>query len=48
MGFEPAEFLFSNIKVVNTDIFAMRIEEIQKILWDNMLIVLAIHKCHAN
>ena len=38
MGFEPIEPLPSNIKKVNTDAFATQIEEIQKILQDNILI----------
>ncbi len=48
MGFEPAETPPSNIKKVNADAFATRIEEIQKILQDNILIAQADHECHAN
>ena len=32
MGFKPAEPPPSNIREVNADVFAMQIEEIQKIL----------------
>ena len=39
MGFVPTKPLPSNIKKVNIGAFATQIEEIQKILWDNMLIV---------
>lgn len=48
MGFEPAEAPSSNIKEVNTDTFTTQIEEIQKILQDNMLIAQADYKHHAN
>ena len=48
MGFEPAESPPSNIREVNADTFAMRMEEIQKILRDNMLIAQADHERHAN
>ena len=48
MGFEPAEPLPSNIRKVNADAFATRMEEIQEILRDNMLIAQADHECHAN
>ena len=48
MGFEPAEPPPSNIKEVNADAFATRMEEIQKILRDNMLIAQADHERHAN
>ena len=48
MGFEPAEFSPDNIREVNADTFATQIEEIQKILQDNILIVQADHECHAN
>lgn len=37
MGFEPAKPLPSNIKEINADAFATQMEEIQKILQDNML-----------
>ena len=48
MGFEPAKPPSSNIREVNADAFATQIEEIQKILWDNMLIAQADYKCHTN
>ena len=48
MGFEPVEPPPSNIREVNADVFATQMEEIQKILWDNMLIVQADHEYHAN
>ena len=48
MGFKPTEPPPSNIREVNTDTFAMQIEEIQKILRDNMLIAQVNHKRHAN
>ena len=48
MGFKPAKPPSSNIREVNADAFAMRMEEIQKILRDNMLIAQANHKYHAN
>ena len=48
MSFEPAKPLLSNIREVNTDAFAMRMEEIQEMLQDNLLIVQADHECHAN
>ena len=38
MGFKPAKPPLSNIREVNADVFAMQMEEIQKILWDNMFI----------
>ena len=43
MGFEPAEPPPSNIREVNADAFAMRMEEIQEILRDNMFIAQADH-----
>ena len=48
IGFKPAELPSSNIREVNADAFATQIEEIQKILQDNILIEQANHKCHAN
>lgn len=48
MGFEPIKTPSSNIKEVNTDTFTSQIEEIQKILQDNMLIAQADYKHHAN
>ena len=48
MGFELAKYLSSNIRKVNVDIFATQIEEIQKILQDNILIAQANYECHAN
>ena len=48
MGFKSAEPPPSNIKEVNADAFAMQMEEIQKILQDNMLIAQASHERHAN
>ena len=48
MGFKPAKPLSSNIREVNTNAFATRMEEIQEILRDNMLIAQADHKRHAN
>ena len=48
MGFEPVKPPPSNIRKVNADAFATQIEEIQKILRDNMLIAQADHKRHAN
>ena len=48
MGFEPAKPPLSNIREVNADAFAMQIEEIQEILWDNILIAQANYECHAN
>ena len=48
MGFKPIKLLPSNIREVNANTFAMQMEEIQKILQDNMLIAQADHECHAN
>ena len=48
IGFEPTKPPPSNIRKVNADAFATQIEEIQKILRDNMLIAQADHECHAN
>ena len=48
MGFKPAKSLPSNIREVNANAFATQMEEIQKIVQDNMLIAQANHKCHAN
>ena len=48
MGFKSAEPPPSNIREVNADTFATQMEEIQKILWDNMFIAQANHECHAN
>ena len=48
MGFEPAKSPPSNIREVNANVFAMQMEEIQKILQDNMLIAKANHERHAN
>ena len=48
MSFKLLKPPLYNIKEVNTDIFAMWIEEIQKILQDNMLIAQADHECHTN
>ena len=48
MSFEPAEPPPNNIKEVNVDVFATRIEEIQIIIRDNMLIAQADHERHAN
>ena len=48
MGFERVKPLPSNIKEVNADAFATRIEGIQKILQDNMLIAQAEYKYHIN
>ena len=48
MGFEPTEPSPSNIREVNADAFATRMEEIQEILQDNMLIAQANHERHAN
>ena len=48
MGFEPDESSPSNIKEVNADVFITRMEEIQEILQDNMLIAQADHERHAN
>ena len=48
MGFEPAKPPPSNIGEVNANAFAIQMEEIQKILQDNMLMVQATHKHHTN
>ena len=48
MSFKPAKPPSSNIREVNADAFATRMEEIQKILQDNILIVQADHECYAN
>ena len=48
MRFKPAKPSPSNIRDVNADFFATQIEEIQKILRDNMLIVQANYERHAN
>ena len=48
MGFEPAEPPPSNIKKVNANAFATRMEKIQEILRDNMLIAQVDHECYAN
>ena len=48
ISFELAKPPPSNIREVNTDAFAMQIEEIQEILQNNILIAQANHKCHAN
>ena len=48
MSLESAEPLLSNIREVNANAFATQMEESQKILRDNMLIVQANHKRHAN
>ena len=41
MSFKPAKPPSSNIRKVNADAFAMQMEEIQRILQDNMLIAQA-------
>lgn len=38
MSFKLAKLLPSNIKKINADFFATRIEKIQEILQDNMLL----------
>ena len=48
MGFKPAKPPPSNIREVNANAFAMRMEEIQEILQDNMLIAQADYERHAN
>ena len=48
MGFESTKPPPSNIRKVNADAFTIQIEEIQKILQDNMLIAQADYECHAN
>ena len=37
-GFKPIELPTGNIREFNSDNFATQMEEIQKILWDNILI----------
>ena len=48
IGFEPAEPSSSNIREVNADAFATQMEEIQKILQDDMLIAQVDYERHAN
>ena len=51
MGFKSAKPFPSNGREVNADIFATqitKIEEIQKILQDNMFIVQTDHEYHTN
>ena len=48
MAFKPAKPPSSNIREFNVNVFAMQIEEIQKILHDNMLIVQVIYEYHIN
>ena len=48
MGFESAKPSSTNIREVNANVFATQIEEIQEILWDNLLIAQANHERHAN
>ena len=48
MGFKLAKPPPSNIREVNADAIATRMEEIQKILRNNMLIAQVDHECHAN
>ena len=48
IGFKSAKPPLSNIKKVNADVFTTQIEEIQKILQDNMLIAQVDHEWHAN
>ena len=48
MSFKPIKPSLKNIREVNIDIFAIQIEEIQKILRDNMFIAQADYKRHAN
>ena len=48
MGFESAKPPPSNIREVNADVFVIRMEEIQEILQDNILIAQADHERHTN
>ena len=48
MGFEAAEPPPTNIREVRADAFATRMEEIQDILRDNMLLAQADQERHAN
>lgn len=48
MGFELAKPPLNNIQKINIDAFAIQIEEIQKILQDNMFIIQAEHECYTN
>lgn len=48
MGFEPAKPQLNNIRNVKTKAFTSRIEEIQEIFQDNMLLAQADHELYAN
>lgn len=48
MGFALAEPLPSNIREVKAEVFAFKMEEIQEILRNNMLLAQTDHKLHAN
>ena len=48
ISFKPAEPPPNNIREVNADVFPMRIEEIQEILRDNILIAQVNHERYAN
>ena len=48
MDFKPVEPPPTNIRKVNAGAFATQIEEIQKILQDNIFIAQNDYKCHAN